>query len=85
MVTGRPPPMLAPGAASEITSSTAATMAATMQQQQAARQAPSIMDNSPRQIREALERSDDWADFDILELERLTDKRYLTTRVKHFC
>ena len=39
------------------------------------RQAPSIMDNSPRQIREALEQSDDWADFDILELERLTDKR----------
>ena len=48
-------------------------MAATVQQ----RQAPSIMDNSPRQIRDALERSDDWADFDILELERLTDKRYV--------
>ena len=47
-------------------------MAATVQ-----RQAPSIMDNSPRQIREALEQSDDWADFDILELERLTDKRYV--------
>ena len=52
--------------------STATTMAATVQ-----RQAPSIMDNSPRQIREALEQSDDWADFDILELERLTDKRYV--------
>ena len=49
-------------------------MAATVQQQ---RQSPSIMDNSPRQIRDALERSDDWADFDILELERLTDKRYV--------
>ena len=59
----------------EFTSSTAATMTATVQ-----RQAPSIMDNSPRQIREALERSDDWADFDILELERLTDKRYLRKR-----
>ena len=54
-------------------SSTANTMAATVQ-----RQAPSIMDNSPRQIREALEQSDDWADFDILELERLTDKRYVS-------
>ena len=53
--------------------STANTMAATVQ-----RQAPSIMDNSPRQIREALEQSDDWADFDILELERLTDKRYVS-------
>ena len=57
-------------------------MAATVQ-----RQAPSIMDNSPRQIREALEQSDDWADFDILELERLTDKRYVWRKSgdKPFC
>ena len=40
------------------------------------------MDNSPRQIREALERSDDWADFDILELERLTEKRYMYVRAR---
>ena len=39
---------------------------------------PSIpaLDNSPAQLRAQLEKSDSWSEFDILEVERLTDKRW---------
>jgi hypothetical protein len=37
------------------------------------------LDSSPQHIREVLERSDHWAAFDILELERLTEKRSVHT------
>ena len=38
---------------------------------------PSIptLDNATAQLRVLLEKSDKWAEFDILELERLTEKR----------
>ena len=48
----------------------------------AAAQRPSVpkLENSPIEVRILLEKSDTWSGFDILELERVTNKRY--ARVK---